>query len=142
MTQYGSLIEMYCQNDTDIFLFRMLETWSEGGLIFSWCVLLKEEEVELLRSRTALVDENSQDAITEFTSQPALRLPDYQHDSQEEKFLFAFSSVYLNITMERFITEEQVMGIWSTWTEIQVDLKDYGPCTVNLATRFKPNSVY
>lgn len=144
VAKYGSIVKV-CLKQPEVYLFRMIKTWAEGGLVFSWCVLLKDEEIQFLLSNDEGSVPNTQsDSIKDFQSQRIPSLPDYIPQEDDEKILFAFSFCFTNsrVSLQNFIEHEQVVGIWPDWSEVSLELDNYGPCEVNLARRFKANSIY
>ncbi|KAI7906057.1 uncharacterized protein BX663DRAFT_498631 [Cokeromyces recurvatus] len=144
MAEYGSIVKV-CQLHPESCLYRMIERWTEGGLIFAWCIPLKEEEIQYLLPEDGSSLSNTQnDSIKDFASQTTLSLPTYLSQSENEKELFAFSFAYVTgyVSVKKFIEKEQVVGIWPRWTKIDIETEKYGLCQANLAIRFKANSIY
>ncbi|KAI9478293.1 MAG: hypothetical protein EXX96DRAFT_243008 [Benjaminiella poitrasii] len=155
MAEYGSIVKV-CRLQPESHLYRMIERWTEGGLVFAWCVPLKEEEIRYLlpeegaslhsinSSNNGSFSNTQNDSIKDFASQTTLSLPTYLSQSESEKELFAFSFAYVSgyVPVRKFIEKEQVVGIWPTWTKFDIATEKYGLCKVNFATRFKANSIY
>lgn len=143
MAKYGSIVKV-CQKQPEVYLFRMINTWAEGNLVFSWCVLLKDEEIQYLLSNDTEEPNTQTDSIQDFYSQKIPTLPDYIPQEDDEKMLFAFSFCFTStrVSLQNFIENEQVVGIWPDWSEVNMELDGHGPCEVNLARRFKANSIY
>ncbi|KAG1143628.1 hypothetical protein G6F37_008432 [Rhizopus arrhizus] len=79
MAKYGSIIKV-CSQSPGSRLFRLMDPWIERGLVFAWCVPLKESEIQQVIgtpvSSQFSREEDSQDIIEDF-SQPS-SLPPYE----------------------------------------------------------------
>ncbi|KAI8983942.1 hypothetical protein BDF20DRAFT_355658 [Mycotypha africana] len=171
MAKYGSIAKV-SRYDQDAVLFRMLNTWTEGGLVFSRCVLLPQEDIDFLlsfasapssmqegsqiqqhlqqqRTLTSFGSNTQVESIKEFESQITPRLPEYvpKEGAEDETFLFAFSFAYMRYPppphiLNKFVEEEQVVGVWPDWKEINMEIEGMGTFEVNLVTKFKADSIY
>jgi hypothetical protein len=117
----------------------MLETWVDRGLVFSYCVLLNEEEMDQVLGSDPRT--NGEDAIEEF-SQPC-SLPPYEYKEGEARVLLLFSFAYMNpaISKNRFIKNEKLVGIWPPLNHLRLDFGQ-GEEDVLIVTRFKADSIY
>lgn len=140
VAKYGSIIKV-CSQSPGSRLFRLMDPWIERGLVFAWCVPLKESEIQQVVgtpvSSQFSREEDSQDIIEDF-SQPS-SLPPYEPEQGEERLLMAFSFCFINTTVSKdtFVQKEKCVGIWPPWTEMEgEDEKVY------LVTRFKSDVIY
>lgn len=150
MAKYGSMAKI-CQKQPVCSLYRMTDTWLEGGLVFSWCVPLDYNSIVFLdSSQKNTQTESTNDMTSQSTSwsfgTPNYILPEYESSQGGERILFAFSFAYMHnvskMSMNKFVNEEKVVGIWPGWSEYDATLADYGSVKVNLATKFKADSIY
>ncbi|CAO3700006.1 unnamed protein product [Rhizopus stolonifer] len=126
MAKYGSIIKV-CNKSPESQAFRLIDPWVERGLVFSWCVSLKESEiVQVVGPMTPgnsqiSWNEDTQDIIEDF-SQPK-PLPPYEPEENEERFLIAFSFAYIATTVSKdmFVKNERCVGVWPPWTESEID---------------------
>ncbi|KAI8884958.1 hypothetical protein K501DRAFT_332265 [Backusella circina FSU 941] len=128
-----------CSKSKDAHVCRMLETWVDRGLVFSYCVLLNDEEMEqVLVSNSRTTDD---DVIEEF-SQPS-SLPPYEYKEGDARVLLLFSFAYMNptISKKRFIENEKLVGIWPPLNHLKLDFGE-GEEDVLIVTRFKADSIY
>ncbi|KAI9283358.1 hypothetical protein BY458DRAFT_448840 [Sporodiniella umbellata] len=145
MAKYGSIVKV-CSKSPGSQAFRLIESWVERGLVFSWCVPLKESEILQITSISAQNSfaswsENTQDTIEDFSqSQP---LPPYQPEDNDQRFLMVFSFAYVStkISREVFVQKESCVGIWPPWSESELDISGQRH-KVYLITRFKSDVIY
>ncbi|KAI9028929.1 hypothetical protein CLU79DRAFT_519134 [Phycomyces nitens] len=140
MAHHGS-VTWAVSHSKEARLFRMTDTWSENGVIFSWCVPVTDEEQESLRHLTQ--SQPDDDSVDEIFSQPQL-LPPYIPSEDDDKYLFGFFFLHSNTTplvKERFL-KETFVGIWPPWTHYIDKLSDSEERKVFMATRFMANSMY
>lgn len=146
MAKYGSIIKV-CNKSPESQAFRLIDPWIERGLVFSWCVSLKESEiVQVVGPMTPgnsqiSWNEDTQDIIEDF-SQPK-PLPPYEPEENEERFLMVFSFAYIATTVSKdmFVKNERCVGIWPPWTESEIDVNNRRQ-KVYLITRFKSDVIY
>ncbi|KAL0074429.1 hypothetical protein J3Q64DRAFT_1704483 [Phycomyces blakesleeanus] len=122
-------------------LFRMTDTWSENGVIFSWCVPVTDEEQETLKSSTQ--SQQDDDSVKDIFSQPHV-LPSYVPNENDDKYLFGFFFLHSNITSttEKDFMKETLVGIWPPWTHYTDKLSGSEKKEVFMATRFMANCMH
>jgi hypothetical protein len=150
VAKYGSIVKV-CQKEQICPLFRMTDAWLEGGLVFSWCVPLDQDKIVILDASQkntqtdSFADMASQSTNWSFAT-PNYTIPDYEPSQVEDRSLYAFSFAYMHnvsqISIKKFVDNEQVVGIWPEWTEYNATLADYGTIKVKLVTKFKADSIY
>lgn len=163
VAKYGNIAQVCKEEDADAALFRILDSWIEGNVIFAWCTCMDEDEIDewiaakkadeekeditdpsmaLIPDDTAITAAANNNAIKSYPDQELLINMDVV---PEEKFLFAFSLAYIKSRKyaKKFIEEERVVAVWpDDWSELQITLPIAGHCTARLTSKFKADSIY
>ncbi|KAF7732576.1 hypothetical protein EC973_003323 [Apophysomyces ossiformis] len=129
-----------CRNFDGGQLFRLVETWTQHGLTFGWCVAVKEFEMSMISSTFAA--ENDFDTIEEDFPAPII-LPPYTPSPDDDRCLFLFSFAYMQVTEDRKLQflRDNCVGIWSPWSVVSMIINDEKH-NVHIATRFMTDSLY
>lgn len=150
VAKYGSMAKI-CQKEHVCPLYRMTDTWLEGGLVFSWCITLDQDDIVILdtsqkNTQTDSINDRASQSTTWSFATPNYILPEYEPSQDEKRSLIAFSFAYMHnvskVLISKFVNEEKVVGIWPGWTEYDATLADYGTVKVRLVTKFKADSIY
>lgn len=162
VARYGNIAQMCREECSDAALFRILDSWIEGNVIFAWCTCMDEDDIDEWISAKKAEEEKEEttdlsmafipdNTATTFSSSCAIKsYPDQEllinmDAVPEEKFLFAFSLAYIKSRKyaKKFIEEERVVAVWpDDWSELQITLPIAGHCTARLTSKFKADSIY
>lgn len=167
LAQYGNIAKVCKEVNSEAVLFWLLDSWIEGNLIFAWCTLMDEEEIDNWISTKEDEDEEEgssgqfsslmrieddctsnkygMSTIKSCPDDGLLTVMNDELSEPEEKFLFAFSLAYIKSRKyaKKFIEEERVVAVWpDDWSEIQITLPKIGHCIANLTSKFKADSIY
>ncbi|KAG0171222.1 hypothetical protein DFQ28_001087 [Apophysomyces sp. BC1034] len=129
-----------CKTFGDAQLFRAIDMWKEHGLVFAWCVAVKDSEVS--EALNTLPSDDGDDIIEEDFPPPVV-LPPYTPSADDERCLFLFSFAYMQITVSmksRFLMDNCV-GIWAPWTVVPMVVNGEQH-NVHIVTRFMTDSIY
>lgn len=167
VAQYGNIAKVCKEMNSEADLFWILDSWIEGNVIFAWCTLMDEEEIDNWIATKEGEDEEEENtgqfnslirieddytsnkygmaAIKSCPDDELLTSMNDELSDPEEKFLFAFSLAYIKSRKyaKKFIEQERVVAVWpDDWSEIQITLPKIGHCIANLTSRFKADSIY
>ena len=151
MAKLGSLPKL-CSSFDNATLFRILESWTERGLIFGRCVQVRPNELTYILQQESMYNNKSDnsnnnnnnddddDMIEDLISQPS-SLPPYTPVEGEQVFTFLFSFAYMpQIThnMKNQFLQEECAAIWTPWTVVSEDTER----EICIITRFLSYSLY
>ena len=147
MAKLGSLPKL-CSLFDNAILFRILESWTERGLIFGRCVQVRPNELMYIQQQESMYNNKSHnsnnndgdDMIEDLISQHS-SLPPYTPMEGEQLFTFLFSFAYMPQTtpnMKNQFLQEECAAIWTPWTVISEDTER----EIFITTRFLSYSLY
>ncbi|KAI7856628.1 hypothetical protein BDC45DRAFT_604146 [Circinella umbellata] len=149
MAKLGSLPKV-CSLFDNATLFRILESWTERGLIFGRCVQVRPNELTYMQQQESMYNSKSHDSnnnnnddddmIEDLISQRS-SLPPYIPMAGEQVFTFLFSFAYMpqtTVSIKNQFLQEECVAIWTPWTVVSEDIER----EICVITRFLSYSLY
>ncbi|CAO3650652.1 unnamed protein product [Cunninghamella blakesleeana] len=140
MAKHGTIAKIWKQWK-DSRLCRLINVWSENGMILAWCVDMNEDEENLLTKSHDSDDGNvmKKDTILEIDTQPTISLPAYHSDEDNRQpylciFSFAYDYFHSKSAQTKLLNAEYI-AIWPPWTAIPITLNNE-VYHVHIITRF------